>query len=307
VKEPGRGMSIGALSKATGVPTDTLRTWERRYGFPAPERTDTGHRRYSLHTLGRLREAVRALSLGHRPSTVLTADDATLSQMLSALDPAAGAVEAHRPPSTRAPPDTAATVARWLEHVERFEGRALERELSVTASELGGVPFLEYAVAAFLHELGARWARGDLGVRHEHFASERLRDFLVQRWRPLSDAATGPLLVCATPAGEQHVLGLHMAALTLALHNARLVFLGADAPAAEIVRAVRHHGAEAVILSAAPGTEPDGLRREVAALRGELPEGVAIVAGGGGFEGPLPGGHLIKNLFDLIEWLEDES
>ena len=306
MKEPGQGMSIGALSKATGVPADTLRTWERRYGFPAPERTDTGHRRYSLHTLARLREVVRALSLGHRPSTVLTADEATLSQMLSALDPAS-ALEAPRPPSTRPPPDTAATVARWLEHVERFEGRALERELSVTASTLGGVPFLEYAVAVFLYELGARWERGELGVRHEHFASERLRDFLVQRWRPLSDAATGPLLVCATPAGEQHVLGLHMAALTLALHNARLVFLGADAPAAEIVRAVRHHGADAVILSAAPGTEPRVLAREVAAVRAELPEGVAIVAGGGGFGAPLPGAHRVQNLFELVEWLEQRG
>src|SRR5262245_54344453 len=120
-------MSIGALSKATGVPTDTLRTWERRYGFPAPERTETGHRRYSLRTLARLREIVRALALGHRPSTVLTADDATLASMLAALEPSAARVAAERP-GPLAAADTERTIARWLEHVERFEGRALERE-----------------------------------------------------------------------------------------------------------------------------------------------------------------------------------
>src|SRR5687768_4224959 len=54
-------LSIGALSRATGVPADTLRTWERRYGFPAAERTESGHRRYSLLTLERLRLMVRAL------------------------------------------------------------------------------------------------------------------------------------------------------------------------------------------------------------------------------------------------------
>ena len=44
-------LSIGTLSSATGVPVDTLRTWERRYGFPAPvTRTGGSHRRYSVDT-----------------------------------------------------------------------------------------------------------------------------------------------------------------------------------------------------------------------------------------------------------------
>jgi len=303
VNEPNHGMSIGALSKATGVPPDTLRTWERRYGFPAPDRTDSGHRRYSLRTLARLRDVVRALSLGHRPSTVLTADDAMLEQMLAALE----GVEQAAAPHAAAPRDardTHAIVERWLEHVERFEGRAFERELSVTASELGGVPFLELAVAPFLCELGRRWESGELGVRHEHFASERLRDYLAERWRPLSDAATGPTVVCATPAGELHVLGLHMAALALALHNARLVFLGANAPASEIVNAVKSQAAEAVILSAAQGADRARLERELGALRAGMPADVPIVAGGAGFQPQAPGAHVVANLFELVDWLE---
>ena len=33
-------MSIGEVAALTGVPAETLRTWERRYGFPAPERSE---------------------------------------------------------------------------------------------------------------------------------------------------------------------------------------------------------------------------------------------------------------------------
>jgi hypothetical protein len=44
--EPGQ-ISIGALSRATGIPVETLRTWEARYGFPIPERKRSGHRVYS--------------------------------------------------------------------------------------------------------------------------------------------------------------------------------------------------------------------------------------------------------------------
>src|SRR5689334_9148925 len=76
--------SIGALSRASGVPAETLRTWERRYGFPSAERTESGHRRSPPSTLDRLRLVVSAMALGHRPSNVLAADEATLRQWLAA-------------------------------------------------------------------------------------------------------------------------------------------------------------------------------------------------------------------------------
>jgi DNA-binding transcriptional MerR regulator len=263
--EPNHLMTIGALARATGVPADTLRTWERRYGFPLPERTDTGHRRYSLRTLERLRLVTRALELGHRPSTVLATDEATLQDWL-----AAGQAPKQGPEPVSIP-TADDRVSRWIEHVERYEGRALERELRVAASELGGLPFMEQAVGPFLREIGKRWAHGALGVRHEHLASERVREFLVGEWRPLSDTATGSLVVCATTAGELHVLGLHMAAFALALHNARIVFLGASVPAREIAAAVMQHGAQAAVLSAASGVDRTQLQHEISALRAAVP------------------------------------
>ena len=40
-------LTIGDLAHRTGVPISTLRSWERRYGFPEPRRQRGGHRRYS--------------------------------------------------------------------------------------------------------------------------------------------------------------------------------------------------------------------------------------------------------------------
>ena len=42
-----RDFSIGEVVQRTGVAEGTLRVWERRHGFPAPERLPSGHRRYS--------------------------------------------------------------------------------------------------------------------------------------------------------------------------------------------------------------------------------------------------------------------
>lgn len=39
--------TMGVLAEETGVPPDTLRSWERRHGFPAPTRSESNYRLYS--------------------------------------------------------------------------------------------------------------------------------------------------------------------------------------------------------------------------------------------------------------------
>ena len=51
--------SIGAVVKATGVGEATLRQWESRFGFPAPEREPSGHRRYSAEDVEQIRAVAR--------------------------------------------------------------------------------------------------------------------------------------------------------------------------------------------------------------------------------------------------------
>ena len=55
-------LSIGALSRATGIPVETLRTWENRYGFPVPERKPSGHRVYPLSSVPRLRRIAESVA-----------------------------------------------------------------------------------------------------------------------------------------------------------------------------------------------------------------------------------------------------
>lgn len=54
------GLSISDVVERTGVAEGTLRMWERRHGFPMPERLPSGHRRYSEEQL----ELVRLVTGG---------------------------------------------------------------------------------------------------------------------------------------------------------------------------------------------------------------------------------------------------
>lgn len=47
-------ISIGEVERITGLSKDLLRTWERRYGFPTPVRSEHDEREYSREDLDRL-------------------------------------------------------------------------------------------------------------------------------------------------------------------------------------------------------------------------------------------------------------
>ena len=42
------GIRTNAAAVMLGVSPNTLRSWERRYGFPQPQRSPGGHRQYAL-------------------------------------------------------------------------------------------------------------------------------------------------------------------------------------------------------------------------------------------------------------------
>ncbi len=58
------GLSIGQLVERTGVAEGTLRMWERRHGFPVPQRLPGGHRRYSEADVGLVQRVVVERSSG---------------------------------------------------------------------------------------------------------------------------------------------------------------------------------------------------------------------------------------------------
>jgi MerR family transcriptional regulator, light-induced transcriptional regulator len=70
-------LAIKDVAERTGIAAGTIRMWEQRYGFPAPERTSSGYRRYTEDDVDALR---KVLALRHRglsvPAAISRAQDA---------------------------------------------------------------------------------------------------------------------------------------------------------------------------------------------------------------------------------------
>lgn len=59
--------SIGAVARLLGVDVATIRNWEQRYGLVRPQRSDGGHRLFSLEDVDRLRFVADAVEAGRSP------------------------------------------------------------------------------------------------------------------------------------------------------------------------------------------------------------------------------------------------
>ncbi|HWP02030.1 MAG TPA: MerR family transcriptional regulator [Gemmatimonadaceae bacterium] len=292
-------LTIGALAAATGIPVETIRTWERRYGFPRAERKPSGHRLYPLDTVLRLRRISAALARGHRAAEVVTASDAALDALLAlpeqpeSLPAVVGAVVA--------PQDD----AEWIAAVRTFDVHRLRAACAAEWARLGPLDFLERRVAPFLVATGAAWAAGTLDVRHEHFASTVIGDFLRAVRHPLEERATGPVVGLATLPGELHGLGLEMAAVVLARAGWRPLLLGVDTPVNQIASLARETRLAAVAVSCVCSpSKRAGYSSALKELRRALPKRVPLLVGGSAApELAAQGVYVMRDLLSLDGWI----
>ena len=73
--------SIRVVEAKTGIPAETLRIWERRYGFPKPARRPGGARVYRREDVARLQLIAAARAAGYRPADLLGLGDAELRRL----------------------------------------------------------------------------------------------------------------------------------------------------------------------------------------------------------------------------------
>ena len=262
------------MSAATAIPVETIRTWERRYGFPEAQRKPSGHRVYALSAVARLRRVAEAIARGHRAAEVVAASEPALEALLGVPMPDMAAT------TTPAVPLEPAGADDLVAAVRQFDGERLRRAFVRDWARLGPMQFLEQRATPFLTAVGEAWASGQLDIRHEHFGSACLGDFLRTVRLPLDERARGPMVALATLPGESHSLGLQMASVVFALAGWRVLFLGAETPPEQIVALAREAPVSAVALSLVKADGAPAVLQHVLDLRRQLPDHITLLLGG---------------------------
>lgn len=281
---------IRAVAHRTGIAADTLRVWERRYGFPRPLRRPGGSRLYSEADMLRLELVARALEAGFRPSEVVGLPVGDLTKVLQGSLPKAppNAADVVTPPRV-SPAEQLGPVPAVGDIIEALRADDLVRvraRLRAAAVALGPRAFVIQIAQPLAVRVGELWARGLLRVRHEHVMSTCLTAQLHLLLGALDDGDRSPTVLLATLPAEPHLLGVDMAAVYLATALAAPRVLGADTPPEQIVEAARAFGVDAIGLSISPAAETRAAARGAKWIFDHLPAGMELWIGGGG-AGPV--------------------
>lgn len=287
------GLPIASVERETGLSKDTLRVWERRYGFPTPERDANGERLYAPTQVRRLTQIKRLMERGHRPGKLLALNDAALM----ALDEA-------RPSGVSA--SNVPQLDTWMHLVKTHDSEGLQRQFYREMAKRGLAGFVQDIVAPLITRVGEAWSRNELGIFEEHLFSQHLEKMFRTVLATMSPQHGSPRVLLTTLSGEEHTLGLLMVEALMVLEDVYPVLLGPQTPIDEIVRAAQLKQVDAVCLSFSSAYSPTLSAQGLRDLRQMLPPGIELWAGGYGVNAirkPIDGVCLMPEFRDLYEEL----
>lgn len=286
-------MNIAAVERDTGLGKDTLRVWERRYGFPQPSRDANGERVYPAEQVDRLRLMKRLLDHGHRPGRLFAASEEEFASFCSAC---AARTDA-------APGQREGLVRQAIQLIKSRDLQGLRQALNQSMMRLGLQSFLIDIVAPLNRAVGEAWMAGELQIFEEHLYTEQMKSLLRQAIANLPPGGGKPRVLLTTLPEEQHLLGVLMAEALLALDGATCISLGTQTPLFDIQMAAAVYQADVVAVSFSSAFPARQVAPLVRQLRELLPATIELWVGGASAQraGSQPGIAILSSLPAALE------
>ena len=281
--------NIAAVERDTGLSKDTLRVWERRYGFPTPVRDQHDERLYSTDQLEKLRLLRLLIDYGHRPGKIINQSNIELSQLI-----------ASRAPEQTPPPEIAALLELLFNH----DADGLRNALLQALMKQGLLRFVTETVATLNHWIGEAWLAGKIAVFDEHLYSEQIQNILRNAIIAQPGRGSAPRVLLTSLPGEKHRIGLLMVEAVLVAEGGACVALGTETPVIDIKNAAPAYKVDVVALSFSSAFTQNAALAGLTELRALLPDSIEVWGGGGALARARkpPAGALLLRSFDDMRY-----
>lgn len=281
LKDNSANYLISTVAKRSGVKSDLVRAWERRYQAVTPSRTAGGHRVYTDQDIARLKLLNEATNHGHSIGQIARLSLDELNTLLKKEPDSTLQIPVNL---TRPTADRRYLAEDYLEKcyaaVLVFDAITLESHFENAIVELGTETFIEHLLTPLLTLIGDRWRAGELRPVHEHMTSSIIRSltYILRNNNPCGTDA--PTMIVTTPIGQLHELGALLASIIAELKGWKVTYLGANLPAEEIAAAVKFTHAQAVTLSISFSTDDHIVAKELRRLKKLIGPQVTLIVGG---------------------------
>ena len=270
---------IKVVSQMTGLSVHVIRAWEKRYNVVEPDRTDTNRRLYSEREIEKLKLLNDAVHQGHNIGGIANLSVEELKALLKKDN-----TDHSKFTGTIVKSETDKSVqeilAECISAIKGYNAQELESILLNASTKFTQPILIEELIVPLVYRVGDMWHEGEIRVANEHLASSVIRSFMFNLLESYSINDSAPVMVSATPRGQEHELGALIAGVVAASSGWKVIYLGSSLPAEEIGAVVSHLNAKVVALSIVYPNDDPHLKREILKLQQLLPSGVSVIVGG---------------------------
>lgn len=252
-------ITIQQLSQELGIGVDTLRVWERRFGFPRPSRDNRGHRLYPNEQVEDLRVVKKLQNLGHRPKQIFAMTSGQRQQFLHQQQKPVEQIDLDQ-------------------MIKNLPADKIETELRKRLKKMGLQRFIHQIAVPLIDIMDRRWVDGSLSIAREHLLSDKLADLLKEQLEPQHQPRAR--IVFLTLSGERHKLGLLLSAALFHCEGFECIVIGEELPLVEVAHMLELHSADTVAISFSVHSSTRQAKLDLAWLRKNLPQQIRIFAGG---------------------------
>jgi DNA-binding transcriptional MerR regulator/methylmalonyl-CoA mutase cobalamin-binding subunit len=270
---------IKVVSQMTGLSVHVIRAWEKRYNVVEPDRTDTNRRLYSEEDIEKLKLLNEALHQGYNIGGIA---NLSLSELKNLLSKETQVIADYKNDSASALSEKIVEeiLSDCIGAIKKYNAKHLESILLNASAKLTQPVLIEELIIPLVYKVGEMWYEGEIRVANEHLASSVIRGFLFNLLESYSASDNAPVVVSATPRGQEHELGALIAGVVAASSGWRVVYLGSNLPAEEVGAVVSQLNARVVALSIVYPKDDPLLPKELRKIKQILHSGVTVITGG---------------------------
>ncbi len=258
---------IKTVAALTGITTDTVRAWERRYQAIVPLRDAKGRRVYSEENIERLKLLAGTLRQGYSIGKIANLDNNALEKLLNNNN-----ISGHA--------NHQEIIDQIMQGLKSYQLDRCEELLRRALISLPPLEFVQHVLAPSMYKIGELWHKKQISVAQEHMFSacvQRLVFSLINNMLPMANKRRS--MIFSTLAGENHEFGILLTSFLAANLRYTCHYLGKDLPGDEIFKVNQNINADIIVLSIVLSPPSDSLIEQLNDLAAGL-EHTQIWVGG---------------------------
>jgi DNA-binding transcriptional MerR regulator/methylmalonyl-CoA mutase cobalamin-binding subunit len=275
---------IQVVSRRTGLTSDVIRAWERRYQVIEPQRASNGRRLYTDLDVEKLTLLKRATHAGRRIGDITHLTTEELYALVETDDKAAA--QALNIPTER--PSTGSVMEHFeecLDAVTALEAGELKKSLNHAANTLG-VPFLlEDLLRPLIAHIRDECRRGNMHLAQERMATSLVRSYMCMLAAPETTNDSDYKIIVTTPVQQSYDLISLRMAVAANSYGWKAIYLGTEIPSDEIANTSKQTNARAVALGIARPSDDPHLPNALRQLHEQLDKGCTLLVCGAAVSG----------------------